>query len=57
MKDLKRELHGHLEDGVIILFTDIIEYDADELRADMKGLGTNEDTLIEIIASIDLLIF
>ena len=51
MKDLKSELHNHLEDAVIALYTDPIEYDADELRAAMKGLGTNEDTLIEIIAS------
>ena len=51
MKDLKSELHNHLEDAVIALFTDPIEYDADELRAAMKGLGTNEDTLIEIICS------
>jgi len=51
MKDLKSELHGHLEDAVMALFTDPIEFDADELRGAMKGLGTNEDTLIEIIAS------
>ena len=51
MKDLKSELHGHLEDGILALYTDPIEYDADELRAAMKGMGTNEDTLIEIIAS------
>ena len=51
IKDLKSELHGHLEDGVVALFTDPIEYDADELRAAMKGMGTNEDTLIEIICS------
>jgi annexin A7/11 len=51
IKELKSELHGHLEDAVVALFTDPIEYDADELRAAMKGLGTNEDTLIEIIAS------
>ena len=51
MKDLKSELHNHLEDAVLALYTDPIEYDADELRAAMKGLGTNEDTLIEIIAS------
>jgi annexin A7/11 len=51
MKDLKSELHSHLEDGILALFADPIEYDAEELRAAMKGLGTNEDTLIEIIAS------
>ena len=49
--DLKSELHGNYEDAIIAFFTDPIEYDADELRKAMKGLGTNEDTLIEIIAS------
>ena len=49
--DLKSELHGKFEDSMIALFTDPIEYDVDELRKAMKGLGTNEDTLIEIIAS------
>ena len=51
MKEFKGELHSHLEDAILALYTDPIEYDADELRAAMKGLGTNEDTLIEIIAS------
>ena len=37
--DLKSELHGKFEDAMIALF------------AEMKGLGTNEDTLIEILAS------
>jgi hypothetical protein len=49
--DLKSELHGKFEDAMIALFTEPIEYDADELRKGMKGLGTNEDTLIEIISS------
>jgi len=49
--DLKSELHGKFEDAILALFTDPIEYDADELRKAMKGLGTNEDTLIEIISS------
>ena len=30
MKDFKSELHSHLEDGIMALFTDPIEYDADE---------------------------
>jgi len=51
ISDLKSELHGKFEDGMIALFTEPIEYDADELRKAMKGAGTNEDTLIEIIAS------
>ena len=51
ISDLKSELHGKFEDAMIALFTEPIEYDADELRAAMKGAGTNEDTLIEIIAS------
>ena len=49
--DLKSELNGEFEDAMIALFTEPIEYDVDQLREGMKGLGTNEDTLIEIIAS------
>jgi hypothetical protein len=51
VEDLKKETHGKLEDAFVALFTDPIEYDADALRGAMKGAGTNEDTLIEIIAS------
>ena len=51
ISDLKSELHGKFEDAMVALFTEPIEYDADQLREGMKGLGTNEDTLIEIIAS------
>ena len=51
IEDLKSELHGKFEDAMIALFTEPIEYDCDELRGAMKGAGTNEDTLIEIIAS------
>ena len=49
--DLKSELNGKFEDAMIALFTEPIEYDVDQLREGMKGLGTNEDTLIEIISS------
>ena len=49
--DLKSELNGKFEDAMVALFTEPIEYDVDQLREGMKGLGTNEDTLIEIIAS------
>ena len=51
IEDLKSELHGKLEDAFITLFTDQVETDADALKEAMKGAGTNEDTLIEIISS------
>ena len=51
IEDLKKETHGKLEDAFVALFTEPIEYDADTLREAMKGAGTNEDTLIEILAS------
>ena len=53
ISDLKSELRGKFEDAMIALFTEPIEYDADQLREGMKGLGTNEDTIIEILASRD----
>ena len=49
--DLKKELHGKLENAMVALFLDPVEYDAQSLKNAMKGAGTDEDTLIEIIAS------
>ena len=51
IKDLKSELSGHFEDAVLALFKEPIEYDCYSLKKAMKGLGTNEDTLIEILAT------
>ena len=51
ISELKKEVHGKMEEAMIALFTEPIEYDCDSLRNAMSGLGTNEDTLIEIIAS------
>ena len=51
IKDLKSELRGKLEDAVVNLFKDPIEYDVDQLKNAMKGAGTDEDSLIEIICS------
>ena len=48
---MKKELSGNFEDAVIALFYDPVEYDCYQLRKAMKGLGTDEDTLIEIIAT------
>ena len=51
IKDLKSELSGKFEDATLALFKDPIEYDCHSLNKAMKGAGTNEDTLIEILAS------
>ncbi len=51
ISDLKSELHGKMEDAFIALFTNPVEFDADSLRDALKGAGTNEDTLIEILAT------
>ncbi|XP_054438992.1 annexin A1 [Pteronotus mesoamericanus] len=48
---LKKALTGHLEEVVLALLKTPAQFDADELRAAMKGLGTDEDTLNEILAS------
>ena len=51
IKDLKSELSGNFENAVIALFQDPITYDCISLKNAMKGLGTNEDTLIEILCT------
>ena len=51
IKDLKSELSGNFENATLALFQDPITYDCWSLKKAMKGLGTNEDTLIEILAT------
>lgn len=48
---LKKALTGHLEEVALALLKTPAQFDADELRAAMKGLGTDEETLDEILAS------
>ncbi|XP_044053149.1 annexin A1a [Siniperca chuatsi] len=48
---LKNALSGDLEDVVLALLKTPAQYDAQQLKLAMKGLGTDEDTLIEILAS------
>lgn len=49
--DLKKALTGHVEEVALALLKTPAQFDADELRGAMKGLGTDEDTLNEILAS------
>ena len=51
IKDLKKALSGHLEDVVVALFSTPIDYDCFHLRKAIKGLGTDEDALIEILCT------
>ena len=51
IEDLKSELSGKFEDVMVGLFKDPIEYDAECLNKAMKGAGTDENALIEIISS------
>lgn len=48
---LKSELGGHYEDVVLALFKKPYEYEATELHRAIKGAGTNEDCLIEILCT------
>ncbi|XP_037634453.1 annexin A1a [Sebastes umbrosus] len=48
---LKNALKGDLEDVVLALLKTPAQYDAQQLKLAMKGLGTEEDILIEILAS------
>ena len=51
MKEFKKELSGDFRDTVLALFQDHLTFDCNSLNKAMKGLGTNEDTLIEILST------
>ena len=51
IKDLKKALSGHFEDVVIGLFYTPVDYDCFHLRKAIKGLGTDENALIEILCT------
>lgn len=48
---LKKALKSDLEDVVVAMLKTPAQFDADELRYSMKGLGTDEDILIEILTT------
>ena len=50
-KVLKKKLSGNFEDCIVALLNTPAEYDAKEIHKAIAGLGTNEDTLTEIIAT------
>ncbi|GFR77592.1 annexin [Elysia marginata] len=51
LSDLKSELSGKFESFVLALFEHPRIYDAKECNGAISGVGTNEDTLIEILAT------
>ncbi|RXN01138.1 Annexin A7 [Acipenser ruthenus] len=53
IKELKSELSGNMEEVILALFMPTTYYDAWSLRHAMKGAGTQEDVLIEILCSRD----
>lgn len=47
--DMKHETTGHFQETLVALFETATEYDARCLRKAMKGIGTDEKTIIEIL--------
>ncbi|XP_078531902.1 annexin A1-like [Lissotriton helveticus] len=48
---VKKALSSHLEEVVVALLKPPALFDAEELKSSTKGLGTDEDTLIEIMVT------
>lgn len=49
--DLKDDLGGNFQKVVVAMYLSPVEYDVVELRKAMEGMGTDEDTVSEIIGS------
>ncbi|KFP71990.1 Annexin A11, partial [Acanthisitta chloris] len=51
IKDLKSELSGNFEKTILALMKTPVMFDAYEIKEAVKGIGTDENCLIEILAS------
>ena len=51
VEEFNKNLSGNFKETIIALFYPPVDYDCYQIFKAVEGLGTNEDTLIEIIAS------